>query len=310
MVPKQPNLKSCVILPSILSNPCGPVFFPVSRPSLATALGRTDGNYPDHDRHVSPVCASSTTYTWAEKLESFERINSMRETNGNFDSCNSCKRLGTSRLHELHESKFPFVSRIEFIRSKLSNFSAHAYGVIYTVVPSGRRTARCAPRNAGQMPSVFSFGLRGRNSGRICRRRPFPGFTPAPADLRPRSALVVYVLSADRVPRRLASPGVPRWPDGASSRKSAATRSTCGHLLSSVIGLYYQRVFQMCRYVLLAAVRAPESFIGCGRRGRPPGPGFGAGAGAGARCRGLGNRLSSCERYRRVSGVGSGRHAL
>ena len=70
-----------------------------------------------------------TPYTWAEKFESFERINSIRETNGNFDSCNSCKRLGTSRLHELHESKFPFVSRIEFIRSKLSNFSAHVYGV-------------------------------------------------------------------------------------------------------------------------------------------------------------------------------------
>ena len=31
-------------------------------------------------------------------------------------------RLGTSRLYALHESKFPFVSRIEFIRSKLSNF--------------------------------------------------------------------------------------------------------------------------------------------------------------------------------------------
>ena len=29
----------------------------------------------------------------------------------------------------LHESKFPFVSRIEFIRSKLSNFSAHVSGV-------------------------------------------------------------------------------------------------------------------------------------------------------------------------------------
>ena len=56
----------------------------------------------------------------------------IRETNGNFDSCNSCKRLGTSRLHELHESKFPFVSRIEFIRSKLSNFSAHVYGVAVT----------------------------------------------------------------------------------------------------------------------------------------------------------------------------------
>ena len=64
-----------------------------------------------------------------EKFESFERINSIRETNGNFDSCNSCKRLVPSRLHELHESKFPFVSRIEFIRSKLSNFSAHVSGV-------------------------------------------------------------------------------------------------------------------------------------------------------------------------------------
>ena len=29
----------------------------------------------------------------------------------------------------MHESKFPFVSRIEFIHSKLSNFSAHVYGV-------------------------------------------------------------------------------------------------------------------------------------------------------------------------------------
>ena len=70
-----------------------------------------------------------TPYTRAEKFKSFERINSMRETNGNFDSCNSCKRLVPSRLHELHESKFPFVSRIEFIRSKLSNFSAHVSGV-------------------------------------------------------------------------------------------------------------------------------------------------------------------------------------
>ena len=39
-------------------------------------------------------------------------------------------RMVPSRLHELHESKFPFVSRIEFIRSKLSNFSAHVYGVV------------------------------------------------------------------------------------------------------------------------------------------------------------------------------------
>ena len=34
-----------------------------------------------------------TPYTWAEKFESFKRIKSIRETNGNFDSCNSCKRL-------------------------------------------------------------------------------------------------------------------------------------------------------------------------------------------------------------------------
>ena len=45
--------------------------------------------------------------TWAEKYECFERINSIRKTSGNFDSCNSCKRRGTDRSHELHESKFP-----------------------------------------------------------------------------------------------------------------------------------------------------------------------------------------------------------
>ena len=53
----------------------------------------------------------------------------MRVTIINFDSCNSYKRLGTSCLHELHESKFPFVTRIEFIRSKLSKFSAYVSGV-------------------------------------------------------------------------------------------------------------------------------------------------------------------------------------
>ena len=53
----------------------------------------------------------------------------MRKTNENDDSCYSCKRLRTSCLHELHESKFSFVFRIEFIRSKLSNFSAHVSGV-------------------------------------------------------------------------------------------------------------------------------------------------------------------------------------
>ena len=67
--------------------------------------------------------------TRAEKFESFKRINSIRETDGSFDLCNSGKRLGTSRLHELHESMLQFISRIEFIRSKFSNLSAHVSGI-------------------------------------------------------------------------------------------------------------------------------------------------------------------------------------
>ena len=39
------------------------------------------------------------------------------------------RKIRTSRLRELHESKFRFVSRVEFIRSKLANFSAHVSGV-------------------------------------------------------------------------------------------------------------------------------------------------------------------------------------
>ena len=71
---------------------------------------------------IEKQAGDTDTGCMGRKIESFERINSIRETNGNIDSCNSCKRLGTIRLHELHESKFLFVSRIEFIRSKLSNF--------------------------------------------------------------------------------------------------------------------------------------------------------------------------------------------
>ena len=46
-----------------------------------------------------------------------------------------------SRLYELHESKLTFVSRIEFISSKLSNCSAHGSRVTAAVeVP-----ASCSP---------------------------------------------------------------------------------------------------------------------------------------------------------------------
>ena len=56
------------------------------------------------------VPARWTPDTWAEKFESLERINSIRETNGSFDSCNSCERLVPSCLHELHKLKPPFAS--------------------------------------------------------------------------------------------------------------------------------------------------------------------------------------------------------
>ena len=46
---------------------------------------------------VSPIKTSMALDTWAEKFESLDRKNSMRVTNESFDSCNSCKRLGTSR---------------------------------------------------------------------------------------------------------------------------------------------------------------------------------------------------------------------
>ena len=85
---------------------------------------RLDRSTPPRVRDAEPVRDGDPGYM-SRKIESLERINSIRETNGHFYSFNSCKRLVSIRLHELHVSKFPFVSRIEFIRSKLSIFSAH-----------------------------------------------------------------------------------------------------------------------------------------------------------------------------------------
>ena len=62
-----------------------------------------------------------TPDTRTEKIESFKRTNSICKTNGNFGSCNSCKRPGTSRLYELHESKLPFVS-LHVSSSSVRNF--------------------------------------------------------------------------------------------------------------------------------------------------------------------------------------------
>ena len=74
------------------------------------------------------VCCGNDPVYMSRKIRKFRTDKFDTWNKRKFYSCNSCKRLGTSRLHELHESKFPFVSRIEFIRSKLSNFSAHVYG--------------------------------------------------------------------------------------------------------------------------------------------------------------------------------------
>ena len=70
-----------------------------------------------------------TPDTWAEKFDPF--------TTEKFDAWN--KLFFTHATHvkgwdqlftiKLHESKFPFVSHIESIRSKLSSFSAHVSGV-------------------------------------------------------------------------------------------------------------------------------------------------------------------------------------
>ena len=79
-----------------------------------------------------------TSVTGAENNGSFEWMISIRES---FDSCHSSKRLRTSRLHEFHEAKLPFASHIEFIRLKLSLFSALVTvvldtGIVSDVIPS------------------------------------------------------------------------------------------------------------------------------------------------------------------------------
>ena len=139
-------------------------------------------------RDTAPAVLSTTdTGYMSRQIRSFERINSIRVTNGNFNSSNSCKRLGTSRLHELHESKFPFVTCIEFIRSKLSNLSAHVSG------------AAVFPRDT---PVVVI---------RLTGRRPTGADWPSGRD---RCVVLVRPAGAGAGAGRLsAPPGPPRRPD-------------------------------------------------------------------------------------------------
>ena len=62
----------------------------------------------------------------------------MRKTNGNFDSCNSCKQLGTSRLYELYESKFQFVS--------LPNLSVQTFRIFLLMYPGSLSEFGINPR--------------------------------------------------------------------------------------------------------------------------------------------------------------------
>ena len=93
-----------------------------------------------------------TPDTWAEKLKCFARINSIRKTNRNFDSCNSCKRLGTSRLH-LHFG----ISLLIYLRSASANCRKHAlqncwsynrrlYLPFHLACPMSRPIPRCLSR--------------------------------------------------------------------------------------------------------------------------------------------------------------------
>ena len=92
---------------------------PVLTRRLLSASGLPPPQPPRADGSLTP-------FTWANKHEKLERTNSgfffleWTETGFLTHVPNSCKRLIPSRLHELHDSKLPFVSLIEFIRSKLS----------------------------------------------------------------------------------------------------------------------------------------------------------------------------------------------
>ena len=108
--------------------PCGPDWLAAGVSRCCTAGSRhshaphAPGNGADTRKGVfqsqTGIISTRTLDTWAENFESFKRVNSMRVTNGNFDSSNWCKRLGTRRLHEagfqaftcLHELPFTWVT--------------------------------------------------------------------------------------------------------------------------------------------------------------------------------------------------------
>ena len=61
-----------------------------------------------------------------------------------------CKRLVSSRLQK---SRFPCVSRVEFIRSKLSNFSSHVY-VVIEHLPTGTNDTGLGLLELSSLPAL------------------------------------------------------------------------------------------------------------------------------------------------------------
>ena len=95
--------------------------------------------------------SSSSPDTWTEKLESFERINSMRETNGNFDSCNSCKRLEPAVYMSCMSQNFRLFHVSNLSVRNFRFFSAHVSGII---------EPRCGAAGGGGGRACFSTGVR------------------------------------------------------------------------------------------------------------------------------------------------------
>ena len=98
------------------------------------------GVHRDATRNTDPGYMS-------RNIDSLEGMNLTRETNGSFDSWNSYQRLRTSRLHELHESKLPFVESNSTSNLSVRNFEfyVHVSGVKYTVrSPSPKICLKCS----------------------------------------------------------------------------------------------------------------------------------------------------------------------
>ena len=110
---------------------------------------------------AAPRLCSQTPDTWAKKLESFERRNSIRETNGNFDSCKICLWPISAGWHlKLNESKFTH----RIYPFETFDFFAHVSGVSDEGQHRRRRPPRFEPTAA---PRLINASLSARDLGML-----------------------------------------------------------------------------------------------------------------------------------------------